>query len=373
MMQAKDFCRYLSNQVKFEFDAIMPCCWIEKKFRIDQIEEYKNYINTNTNWEQDCKYCLNLEKKGLRSHRQLSHQYPQLLFNAAIDEDNDVTSVEFQIDTECNAACIMCGPWASTTWEKYNISKSDVINIKDLKNQVDGRARDSTIRRLQYALQSIDLSKIKQVYFYGGEPLLTSSHVKILDLLQAYVPLEQLQLRYITNGSQFCDQSIINLWTKAKNVHLVFSVDGTDQKFNYHRWPLQWHQVESNIKRYLQLNLPNLYAGLSITLTPLNIYYLDLVEQWAADLNATVNNRLQLHSKGNHFHSAKGPMDTAAIPLKLRIMLIKKYGPDHKVIKLLEPFNRKQYQDFVQWLVTHDAKRKTNWREVFPEIQHCFD
>lgn len=372
-MQAKDFCRYLANQVKFEFDTIMPCCWIDKKFRIDQIAEYQEYVRSNTDWEKDCKYCLDLEQRGLRSHRMLSHQWPRSLFNAAESQIDEVTAVEFQIDTECNAACIMCGPWASTTWSKYNLLNSNVVNIKDLKNQVDAQSRADTIRRLQHALDSIDLSKVKQVSFIGGEPFLNNGHVEILALLQNYVPLEQLNLRYISNGSQFCDQPVLDLWAKANRLHLVFSVDAIDKQFNYHRWPLQWHQVESNIEKYLHLDLPNFIVGLSITLTPLNIYYLDLVQQWATDLNQRISGRLQMHNFDIYFHSAVGSMSTAAIPLELRKMLIKKYGPSHKVIKILQPFDEQKYINFKQSLTMHDAKRKTDWRKVFPEIQHCFN
>jgi hypothetical protein len=62
----------------------------------------------------------------------------------------------------------------------------------------------------------------------------------------------------------------------------------------------------------------------------------------------------------------------ACVPPGLREELQKKYPQDSRFLKLLDPFDAEKYNKFMKYISLHDNKRKLNWRNIFPEIQHHF-
>jgi hypothetical protein len=373
-MKAENFCKYLTNQIKLEFDSVMPCCWISKRTDFNDLDHYRTWVDTNENWDEVCGYCLNLEKKNIRSPRNSANSNPLRLFRADPETDTKrITSIEIQIDNECNAACIMCGPWSSTTWAKFNVSADQTMPIKVAKDLIIEESRNKATTRLNKLMEKLDFSNLKQVVFLGGEPFLNHAHIRVIDCLSQHVPVDKLHLRYLTNASQDWSSEHLEVIKKSKFTHMVFSVDAVSQlQFNYHRWPLQWHQVHENIRQFLSLKLPNVGVGFSVTLTPLNIYYADQIETWITNLHKEFPGIITIDSLDMFFHPAIGTFDPTVIPPQLRQLLAQKYGRYHKVCKLIAPFDAERYKQFINFVNQQDKKRNLNWRQTFPEIQHCF-
>lgn len=366
-----NFCRYLTNQIKFEFDEVMPCCWIKKKFPINQIDQYQQWLSTTEDFSQACDYCLDLENKSITSPRLASFQYPGALFNAAANQD-EVTAIEFQIDNECNSACIMCGEHASTTWAKYNLSNNSTGQNKSARYNINLKSQFRTLSRLRLALKHVDLTAVKHVAFIGGEPLLNNNHLEILEILKTHVPLENLQLRYITNASQSWSEQNALIWQQSKKTTLVFSVDAIGQQFNYQRWPLQWHQVEKNIEQYLISAPPNMTFRFSVTLTPLTIFYYDQVEQWIKLLHQKYPNSIQINALDFFPHAAQGTFALNAIPPKLKEKIYAKFGPEHKMSKIIPDYDHDRCVQMIRFIEQHDIQRGLDWRQTFSDIQDCF-
>jgi hypothetical protein len=367
------FCRYIQNQIRFVENSVQPCCWIKQQRPVTKIAQFRKELANNTDWNSLCNHCLSMENNGILSPRMRVDQYPELIVGAHRDLDlNHLTSLEFQIDGDCNAACLMCSEINSSTWYKYN-RINGIQHASELKKIVDIRVQSTFMNRLTTAMSAVDFSHVKQVAFLGGEPFINDNHLKVLEIIGQHVPIENLNLKYVTNASKMPSQQCLDIWQRAKRVVVAFSVDAIGQRFEHNRWPLQWHQVSTNIKRLVEMNLPNMDFAFSITLTPLTVFYYQEVKQWINQLNEQCPDTPDITIRDSFMHASQGILNLSCVPDKLQQRIVEKYGQDHKVVKLINAFDVHQYEEFMTYLTHHDQKRRLNWRDVYSEIQDCFD
>ncbi len=368
------FCLYLNHAARFEYDAISPCCWITKKGNLNdtkQLAEYRTWLSEIDDWVPECNYCHDKETRGIDSPRQRVKAYPYDSLGILPDtEPNDITSLELQIDSSCNAACLICGDYNSSTWEKYNIGKitdkSNSNKLIDLNNVLRTNSRFEILKK------TIQLDKINTLVFLGGEPLNSDLHKEMLYEIEKVKPLNDVRIRYVTNGSKIPDDETIIMWRQVKDLRIVFSLDGIGEHFNYLRWPLQWNQVEKNIKFFIDLNIPTMSIGISSAINPFNIFYYDRYLAWEKEFFKVIG----ISQRGVRFSKAfesTGIINTQCIPPKLSTQIYKKYFISEPwLIKHMNSFNAKLYDEFVQYIKLHDEKRGLNWKEVFPEIVEYF-
>lgn len=171
----------------------------------------------------------------------------------------ELVSLDYNTDPVCNAKCIMCGPNYSSLWAAEEGIERSVSDTK--KNKF---------------INDIDLSQLRRLYFNGGEPLLTSDHIGILKRIPN---LNQLEVSYNTNGSQWPTDETLQLWSQTKNVLVNFSIDGVDRVFEYTRYPLNWETVSNNVKRMLKI-LPNVYVGASYVVGIHNLLDIYETQDW---------------------------------------------------------------------------------------------
>ena len=129
-----DFCRYLTNQQRFVYGRIQPCCWITRTADMsnqNEVEKYNQWLYKIDNWVPECSFCWHREKNNMHSPRLES-----LRSSPAGYQAGDIVTFEFQIDRDCNAACLICGPWNSTTWEKSTPELKEYRIDFDLQNRL---------------------------------------------------------------------------------------------------------------------------------------------------------------------------------------------------------------------------------------------
>ena len=361
---ANDFCRFLSNGYRLVTNgytlSYSPCCWWKTPIDVDSPNfwEQKERINNITNWVPECG-CRTLEESGVQ---RLSPRIRS--FRDIPDESlpNNVAGwVELSIDTTCNAACLMCGDYHSTTWRKQNI-KFNLKRIDDLPDLID------PMHWLERIKRDFPLDHITSTHILGGEPFQSTIPYEFLNhIKEVKGGLGELSVTISTNGSTRPSPELSELLEQCKIVRYLFSLDGTDEQFEYVRYPLNWEKV-NDIVKYIY-NLPGeKMMNIISTVNPLNIFYFDRLEQWVKSLESevTFNNVTP--------NRCVGELDLAWTPLSLREALLEKYPPGHPIAKMLSNLNyRHDYLNMMSYIDFWDNNRKTNWRETFPDVVKYLD
>ena len=57
-------------------------------------------------------------------------------------------------------------------------------------------------------------------------------------------------IHYNTNGTQYPEEEILELFPHFKHVHVAFSIDDVEEQFEYQRYPATWSEVNSNIDKW---------------------------------------------------------------------------------------------------------------------------
>ena len=344
------FCRFLSNGCSINLNESLlakPCCWYkgEVPLTADRAE-----FNAITNWTPACQICHQQEQAGHQSFRQSSFDIlPE-------SDDLAVMALDINIDFNCNAACVICDEQYSSLWHKQ-LTKHKVIHIApDYNPQL----------QLDHILANIDLSKLRRIKFFGGEPLLTDTHVQILKNIPNP---KQVDIWYTTNASIVPATDVLDIWSKFKLVYFEASIDGIDEQFNYIRWPLQWNKIERNLLTLKEIAPVNVLFRINHTLNPVNVYYYDRLETWVA--NTFSENRLGDPTEIN-IHPCWGVWALDKTPSELRNAVQIKY-PNHDISRLLAQYDLQPYDSIIDFTQQWDSIRKNNWKTAFPEIVRYFE
>lgn len=352
------FCKSLNNAVSFKIQGnsnnitFNPCCVYKEHIPFSKVNFYKHKVNFSKiqNFTHSCSGCQKNELAGNISLRTVSNKFIP---------DNlklfDIHKLELVLDTTCNAACIQCGYLQSSLWRKelgYNNPVQDKTSI------------DDAIKKI---LEVVKIDNVREFVFWGGEPLVTDTHLKILRQVKN---LENISLLYTTNGSVCPDEETLSIWKKCKSIVINVSIDGTEEKFHYMRWPLSWQKLNQNLIFLNNCNLDNLLCRINFCLTPLTSFYLnDLIDwkqsnQYLSKLFYTENYLKLIKVNGN--------LDLNFTPAPLRKKLIDIYGENHIMNKFLSLSNIQDHSLMIEYLDNCDKKRNLNWRETFKEVADYF-
>lgn len=202
-----------------------------------------------------CERCWRLEDANGTSYRKYNNETFKKFFNIINNtkEDGSIDKFYFKFlnirhSTECNFACLTCGPQWSTRWNTYSDSYSIVWNKLDKNTKVP------IWDQIKPHLKTVDV-----IYFTGGEPLLMPEHYRILEYLIDN-NITDIELRYNTNMSNLNlkKYNIIDKWKKFRHIELGASIDAFGARAELIRWGTNWQEVENNliqVKKYKNINL----------------------------------------------------------------------------------------------------------------------
>ncbi len=362
------FCRYLKNGLVYNnntFDfTISPCCYFSKKFSIDltqdinkQYIKFRKYLNS-ISVEEACKICIQAEKNGIVSYRQSSFDL--------LEDSNKIQFITIAVNKQCNLACPICDSKSSSFWYRENL-RHNIPQDEIIKNLHKEDKNNKITNKFLSLLQQQDLSNLKYIKFGGGEPLMSDTHKKILEIVPSP---ENIIIQYTSNFSIIPKDDVIKLWGKFKLVKWVASIDGIQERFNFLRWPFNWKDFEDNIDNALQLVPSNTMFGIEHTLNALNIFYFDEFNNW-------FQKKFKFNRYGDEsdfsFHPASGIMTLKYIPKMLRSMIEEKYGAVHPIVLLMHNhLISDQKHKMVEYLDSINKHRGTSWRENFSDIEGFF-
>lgn len=364
---ANNFCRFLSNGYRFNSDGVgltySPCCWFSRT--IDMVDnpnfdQEKQEISKVTDWIPECQSCRSIEESGAYGKKSPRLRSFEEIPNDDIP-DNVPGWVELTIDTTCNAACIICGPWHSTTWRKQEV-KFGLKTLDDLPDLVD------PLHWLDLIKSKVSLNFVKSVSFLGGEPFESPVPAEFLKLLKhTHGTLEDVTVHFQTNGSIKPSDEVLELIKECKRFKVNLSIDGVGKRLEYIRYPLQWHRIENTIDYLKSQNLNNLRFVCLSTVNPFNIYYYDELENWI--LNTFGQDSLKILTPNR----CVGQLDLAQTPVDLRKEIVQKFGTGHPVTKLISNIPLWTPDRGIEYLDWLDQKRNTSWTNTFPDIVKYFN
>jgi sulfatase maturation enzyme AslB (radical SAM superfamily) len=207
---------------------IFPCCRFKtpiQKFDGDVINilnsaEYKA-LRKNEGIIEGCAKCYHEESLGKKSLRQT--------FNEEYDTETvKLEFLEVGLDNICNLTCDGCWDDFSSSWAKKN--KSTII----VKSSTDIKVLPNTINKL---------------LFLGGEPLMSTRHVKILKIANR----TDLDVTYNTNGTFLLDTETIELLNECKHVKFILSIDGYGELNDLVRTGSSWNDIVEFINQIKNL------------------------------------------------------------------------------------------------------------------------
>lgn len=246
------------------------CCWATKHishnneidFDHPDLEELRAQNRSGELPAGYCSRCISQESAGKHSMRQ-----GYIDMHKGETYEPKLQYLDINIDYTCNLACVTCGPDLSTKWRnELKLPGADV--------------RPDLEKFVLEQLSSLDLSQLKELRLWGGEPFLTNTHKVILNHVAKVTDPSTVKLMYNTNGTCLIDQDTKELIERFKFARISFSVDGTGEQFEYLRYPANWNQVEQNLM-WWKNNLPhNSMLSITATASILNVLTLNQVFDW---------------------------------------------------------------------------------------------
>jgi MoaA/NifB/PqqE/SkfB family radical SAM enzyme len=252
-----------------------PCC----KYQNSIADNLNTYINSNELSQLKdqfllglqplgCKRCWDDELARLPSKRQLDWEY---IFKKSKPATDSFKILSLAFGNSCNLACRTCDSSASSGW----IVESKKLQLPIFKHQ--------RFYQDQEFINSIKqkCNDVVHVEFPGGEPFIAglTEHLEFLDYLITQDP-KNTSLHYMTNATVFPNEQFWIRWEQFKKVDIQLSIDGTNQQFEYIRYPGVWSEVIENIKKYNKQKTEIVQMSISHTVSIFNIYYLPEFVKW---------------------------------------------------------------------------------------------
>ena len=263
--------------------------------------------------------------------------------------------LDLRLGHTCNLKCVMCSPHDSSRWVTEHKKIFPLFQHTELKRQMDWDStqfnnywhENPAFWEEMYA----QIPNLKQVYFAGGEPLMIKEHKAFIEEIIRQGYQDQILLRYNSNGI-LVDDEIIELWKKFKKVKFAVSLDATDQRNYYIRYPTEWDTVVKNLHK-LDATPDNIQVSIATAIQILNIKHLPDFAKWKIE---------QKFRKINLQNVMEG-MEAGGGIFNMHLL----YIPTYLSIKCLPPEDkaevRKKFGEFATWLHENYREDDDFWRK----------
>src|SRR6056300_1505100 len=232
-----------------------------------------------------CANCWAEEDAGKTSKRQNSlYKMKKSLEDCTPNSEPTLKFIDFKLGNICNLKCRICGSWSSSKWAQEEL---------DYSNDPDNHIARKWLRDGQWPRKSKEfwtqldeiLPQVKYFEFTGGEPWMIKQHFEMLQRAVDRGLAQDIDIHYNTNTTQFPKDPTI--WRHFKHVQIAFSVDNTEERFEYERYGAKWKTANTNIKKVHALRDQGypITTQLCCTWHVQNIYYLDEILTWANTMN----------------------------------------------------------------------------------------
>lgn len=317
-----------------------------------------------------CSPCTDTEASGKVSTRQkLNQQFGHL--DSLPDQPRILIMKPGNV---CNLACRMCNPATSTGWYQ---------NAYQIATEHDGFAgtiQDYT-KRFESIRSAFDrenpiwetmeqwLPNIEFFDIYGGEPFLSPGLFRTLKTVADAGKSSGVALQLHTNATIW-NPEYLDILTKYKHVKIGISIDSdVHEHLEYIRYPVDSKLVFENLQRYKDWasNHNNIELYICVTITPLNIFYLDSIKKNLSKHGLPIGASNFVHSPPEY--------DIRHMPTELKKIVAEKISRDTATIR----FMMQQIPEYISydvnawdwfWHITKDLDRirGQSFESTFPEF-----
>ena len=268
-------------------DSNMPVAEIKKEESIIQMmnsEDYKKMRSAMLNDEpvEACKRCYDLELMGTWTMRQSHNKRRGLEYVKEISEttkDNgEITDfkmkyMDLRFSNMCNMKCRSCGPGCSSLWAQEFIDERGVEvyeqYFKTKKIVINAAEEMGFMNKLKPYLKDV-----LEVYFAGGEIIITPEHYECLDYWIENGLNEQVELTYTTNLSslKYKDKDLIGYWKKFPQLKIWASLDAMGDTAEVIRKGTDWERIVKNMKA-IKEQVPHAQFQITPTISIWNVFH----------------------------------------------------------------------------------------------------
>jgi hypothetical protein len=335
-----------------------------------------------------CQRCYDVELFGTWSLRQSQNTVRGVSSLGLVNKTNTDGSIDdfklkymdIRFSNICNMKCRSCGPSCSSLWAQEYKERHGEVMLKDrfgltkvvVSNNDDGSFWE---KLLPY------LDDVEEVYFAGGEVLITPEHYKILDYWLSKGKTN-VKVTYTTNFSVFKykDKQVLDYWKKFPKVEIYASLDASGPLAEYMRKGTIWSEIEENATM-IKKEVPHVRFEITPTISIWNVHqFPKFHKEWIDKglLSKTQEMRLNILT-GPWFASIlilPQAYKEALLPMYRAVMNDESYSINIRnayrtVLNTLKSGeeNPGGIQEFFDFNAKLDAHRKENILEVIPELQ----
>jgi radical SAM protein with 4Fe4S-binding SPASM domain len=382
--------------------GVRPCCVYDNNYignikeqtissiiKSEEWQKLKQNMYDNV-WPDPCLPCKERERVSGWSVREL---FQNGSFDITGWEEEKLTYLEFNGSNICNLSCLHCNAGFSSRWVAELKKTIPIYNSYDKEKRTrlswmdavivyddDERGRSSKMHLpdpdlILKNLKELDLSGLRTINFKGGEPLLNSETVTILEYLDSQNILKNINITMSSNGT-YVNEKIIELFKKCKNIIMYISIDGIGDLFNYIRYgDAKFEDIEPTLAKLNEI--PNISIGISTAVMNYNIFNLLDIKNWV----------IEMSKKYNKVNSTTGFSNCVADPkyLSLRTLtdptrekLSKFYkelnGPEKEFDAMIQTLNSdyagdEMHNQWIEYTELMETVRGNNILDIVPELK----
>ena len=364
---------------------------------------------------EECSYCWRVEATGNLSDRHYrsgepwaAEKFSEILVQDPLTWNPNPSYVEVNFNSACNLSCSYCSPQFSTSWMKeinehgayptsnnHNSPSYFGGDRKPIPNREDNPYVDAFWRWWPELYPNL-----KHFRMTGGEPLMDRNTYRVFDYVLEN-PKKDLHLNVTSNFSQ--DEYVFDKYlTYVKHMcgnHVLehfmqfVSIDGYGERAEYARHGLDFKLMQRNVERFLEEVPSRNSVTFIITMNALNVTSLQELMEWILELRAKYSKTYQRiwfdtpilrepawqcidilpQSYAWFLQNIVHWMKPQAETVTTRFNGFKDYeiAKLQRVIDWMHEHHREDtvaMADFYRFFNEHDARRKTNFLETFPEM-----
>lgn len=279
MSGSKLSCKLASNGLSLQPSGVItPCCQYlfgddsTPKLNYKQVSKFNRVVRPSITQDLDrgiqhknCSICWKQESVGKPSLRQKANE-----FLSHCSGKNQVFELELEFGNLCNLKCVMCGPYASSSWlteisANFKLAKQLDLQIASEEPDSKGNTQvnKSAYPNKWWTEPELDdfikthVATAEHINVAGGEPLMSPKFDYLCEqIIEKTKPLKLFQV--ITNLTCITDRQIdlikqIQLAHPASATMVGISLEGTQDHYNYLRYPGNWQEVSSNINKVVEM------------------------------------------------------------------------------------------------------------------------